>query len=436
MITPWGDADALRERKLSPGPGVAAEAVAKSQRERLFAAMVAEASERGYAAISVANLIERSGVSRTAFYAQFRDKEDCFLATVEAIVSVSSQVFLQGGENGEGAADGLARLEGFLALVAAQPAAARLCFVETFAAGPAAIAQINRATDGFEELVHRTLAARPGETGIPRWLTRSLAQGLTKVIHTRLHRREEDWLAALAPELWQWALSYRSPPALLRRAGRRGGGAEVAAPTAYGSRGRAERIIDAATQTIAERGYQATTIAQIAQAAHVSVRTFGSHFDGKADVMAAAFDRGQARMLAAALPAARRAKSWPEAVRAAIYAMLAYLAGDPEFARLGLVEVYSAGAAILERRDRTIETLQELLGPGYELAPQLTPVTGEGIGGAIYAMLYDQVHAHGAGSIEAIAPLSTFIALAPFLGAEEACVVAGGERAKASGPRG
>src|SRR5215218_1534364 len=69
--TPWGDAASLRERKL---------------RERLFAAMVGTVAEKGYEATTVADLVELSGVSRSAFYRHFDDKQACFLAAVKAMV--------------------------------------------------------------------------------------------------------------------------------------------------------------------------------------------------------------------------------------------------------------------------------------------------------------------------------------------------------------
>ena len=81
--TPWGDSDTLSSRKLPPGTGTPREQVVRSQRERLFGAMVAVSSERGYAATTVADLIALSGVSRSAFYEHFANKDECFVATLE-----------------------------------------------------------------------------------------------------------------------------------------------------------------------------------------------------------------------------------------------------------------------------------------------------------------------------------------------------------------
>src|SRR6476661_8512319 len=84
--TPWGDAAQLREKKLRPGRGTPREEAERNQRERLFAAMVATVAEKGYEATTVADLVELSGVSRSAFYRHFEDKKECFLTAAEALI--------------------------------------------------------------------------------------------------------------------------------------------------------------------------------------------------------------------------------------------------------------------------------------------------------------------------------------------------------------
>lgn len=45
----------------------------------------------------------------------------------------------------------------------------------------------------------------------------------------------------------------------------------------------------------------------------------------------------------------------------------------------------------------------------------------------MYELIYSQVRSGGAKSLPQAAPLMTYIALAPFLGAEKACAVANGD---------
>src|ERR671930_1076961 len=65
---------------LPRGPhGLPRDVVVKSQRSRMLGALVEVVAEKGYVATTVADVIGRAGVSRTTFYEQFKDKEDCFL---------------------------------------------------------------------------------------------------------------------------------------------------------------------------------------------------------------------------------------------------------------------------------------------------------------------------------------------------------------------
>jgi hypothetical protein len=62
--------------KLSPRtPGVDPDDVARHQRNRLIGAMVVAVSRKGYDAVTVGELVAVAGVSKTAFYRQFANKE-------------------------------------------------------------------------------------------------------------------------------------------------------------------------------------------------------------------------------------------------------------------------------------------------------------------------------------------------------------------------
>ena len=71
---------------LALGAGTPREEAEKNQRERLFAAMVATVASKGYEATTVADLVNLSGVSRSAFYRHFADKEECFLTAADALI--------------------------------------------------------------------------------------------------------------------------------------------------------------------------------------------------------------------------------------------------------------------------------------------------------------------------------------------------------------
>jgi AcrR family transcriptional regulator len=415
--TPWGEAETLRERRLSPGSGAAPEEVARSQRERLMAALVAVCPERGYEAMTVAELVGLSGVSRGDFYRHFDDKQGCFLATLEEILERAMR-YVALRYDGQGSA-----LRSFVELIVEQPSAGRLCFVESYAAGPEALARMDGAVAAVEGLYEQAFAARDERVEMPVELVAAIVGGLRKLIYTRLRGGREAELSELAGELWEWSFSYEAPPTpLLRRRVEIGEGAGI-----YQPRDPGERLIRATVEAVAAKG-QATTIDEIVGLAGVSLSTFYEHYEGKEEAVAAALDAGEARLFALIGPAYKRAKDWPGAVRAAFEAMFAFFAAEPQLARMAMVEVYTAASATRERRERTIRALQRYLAPGYELSPGTPAIAAEAIGGATYALVYEQIRRHGPRSLPRVAPLATYLALAPFLGAEEACAGARGQR--------
>ena len=82
-------------------------------------------------------------------------------------------------------------------------------------------------------------------------------------------------------------------------------------------------------------------------------------------------------------------------MRAAYEAMFSFGIEEPEYTRLGAVDMYTVGRRALQTRDTVMEGLEALLVPGYELSPDTPAIAAEAIGGAIYALIHDQVKHRG-----------------------------------------
>lgn len=421
--TPWGDAAELRERKLRPGRGTPRAEAERNQRERLFAAMVATVAEKGYEATTVADLVELSGVSRSAFYRHYDDKQACFLAAVEAMVEPTLRRL---GTN-EGTPAGVERARqaftSLIKLIVSQPAASKMCVVEIYAAGPEGAALVDRTIDSATTEAAQLLRQVPGREEMPIELVRALVGGIQKVIHKRLYRGQEAELLELVPQLWDWLFSYPEPPGPLR-ATRRRTVKTVPFAERQAQSNPPERVLRALAAVVAEKGYPDATVAEIVERASTSQRTFYEHFKNKEDAIVAALDSGSAHMLAAALPAFRRAPDWKHAVHDTQEAMFAFGAEEPEYARLGGVEMYAAGKRALDQREVVTEGMEGLLAPGYELKPDTPPIAAEAIGGALYSVLYDHVNKKGPETLPEIVPTVVYVTLAPFLGAEDAYEIA------------
>jgi AcrR family transcriptional regulator len=418
VLTPWGDAAELRGRKLRPGRGTPREEARRNQRERLFAAMVATVAERGYEATTVADLANLSGVSRSAFYRHFGDKQECFLAVIEALTGPALETIEAGLEPPGDMERAKQAFETLIRQIVAQPAASKMCFVEVYAAGPAAVALVDRTSDAFEALLKRMFDQMPGHEEMPSEVVRALIGGVQKVIHKRLYRGQEQELLDLAPQLWDWLLSYPPPPGPLKARLRSRKVPSFEERQAISSP--PERILRALAAVVSEKGYHKTTVADVVERAKTSGRTFYEHFDNKEDAMVAALDSGSAQMLAEALPAFRRAHDWQHAVQATQEAMFAFGAQEPEYARLGAVEIFGAGIRALDQREKVTEGMEGLLSAGYELKPDVPPITAEAIGGALYALFYDHVKRKGAERLAEVVPPVVYVTLTPFLGVEKA----------------
>lgn len=421
-LTPWGKASELRERRLFPGAGTPAEEVSRNQRERLFGAIVALSAERGYEAITVADVLKLSGVSRSAFYEHFANKSECLTAAAAELLEPTLAALRQfDRESGPRAASGA--FEAFFALLASQPAAARVCFVELHAAGEAGEALADRAAEELAATVEELVAGQPGDHSSDPTLLRALIGGLRKLIHTRLARGEEAELEALAPELWQWVASVVPPPgplAVPRRPRPAGVPFEGYTP--------GERIARAVAAVVAEKGYGAMSTDDIAARAAISLSTFYLHFADKRDAVLGALEMSGAQITALAVPAARRAGSWEEGVRALYEVIATYFAAEPAMAQLATVGVYGAGAKALARRDRVIDSLTGMLAPGSAENPAAPAIGAEAIGATVYALMREQVRREGAQSLAAVVPLATYVTLVTFVGPERALAVANGER--------
>jgi AcrR family transcriptional regulator len=413
--TPWGEADTVLARRLRPGPGVPREAVAADQRERLMAALTVLADERGYQSLRVEDLIALAGVARGAFYEQFRSRDDLLLATVAEVGELGLRDATTAYKRGGSAEVRLrAAVEGLIGFAVAQPAAARLWLVDAYGAGPAAIGVAERGLSGVREIFEAAAA-------LPPEVARPLTGAVHRAIATRLRRRHEDELPSLGRPLAAWISAYRPPPTPLRRPR---GHAAPGTDARIAPRDQAERILLGVCDAIYDKGYTATTLADVAARASTSIRTFYAHYESKDEAFVDAVDLAQVQSEATLLAASRRAPDWPHAVRAGLTALCNYYAAEPPLAEAVIVEVHAAGEQALRRHEESTAAIGRLLEPGYELAPDTPPIAAEAIGGAIDTLLYDAIRAGGGPKVRAIAPIATYLALSPFTGPTTACEVA------------
>jgi AcrR family transcriptional regulator len=121
------------------------------------------------------------------------------------------------------------------------------------------------------------------------------------------------------------------------------------------------RLIAAVPRVAAERGYEATSVADIVRAAAVSRNAFYKNFADKQECFAAAHDAGHERLFEVLVRPCEQATTIEERVEGSLAAGLDALASDPDMARMLFVEAPSAGEEIALRYHEWLQRYGTLL---------------------------------------------------------------------------
>jgi len=137
----------------------------------------------------------------------------------------------------------------------------------------------------------------------------------------------------------------------------------MAKPTALEAlpAGPAGRLLGGLALAIEEKGYAATTIADIVRHARVSKRTFYEHFADKESCYLALYEAVSDGMLRVIAGAVTVDLPWRARVDAAARAYLAELAAQPALTRAFLFEIQAAGPRALQARRAVMGRFAELL---------------------------------------------------------------------------
>jgi AcrR family transcriptional regulator len=201
--------------------GIVREQISDLQRARILSAMFEVAGERGAGGVTVAHVVERSGVSRRTFYDHFDDRENCLLAAFEQALALASGRVVSAYESTKGWREAMrAGLLAFLSFCDEEPCVARLLVSDSQASGPRVaerraeiLARLTRIVDqGRDEgkVENVSPLAAEGTVG-----------GVLAVIQARLLEAKRKPLVALTNELTSMiVLPYLGPAAARRELNR------------------------------------------------------------------------------------------------------------------------------------------------------------------------------------------------------------------------
>jgi AcrR family transcriptional regulator len=192
----------LRRWRLPRGRhGLPRELVARSQRERLLAAVVRVTAAKGYEATSVADILDEAGVGRESFYELFEDKQDCILAAhtilVDDLEATVSAAYIRPGPWVDRVRDALAAM---LDWFASDPAAAKVAVVELAAVGPVSRERFQEVFRRFTKLLDSGLDSNKPRPGLPQATGLAVGAALARVYEEVIRGRTAE-LPKLLPEL-------------------------------------------------------------------------------------------------------------------------------------------------------------------------------------------------------------------------------------------
>lgn len=179
------------------------------------------------------------------------------------------------------------------------------------------------------------------------------------------------------------------------------------------ARDQRERLLVAVPGVVAEKGYEAASVADIVKAAAVSRNAFYKSFGDKRECVATAHEQGHERLLEVLTAPCEQATTIEERVERSLAAGLDALAGEPDVARLLFVEAPSAGEGIALRYHEWLRRYGTLLrAAAPEMPPEALPapeVEGVIVGGIASRVASEVLQGRGERLAELTAPFVEYV---------------------------
>jgi AcrR family transcriptional regulator len=412
-----------------------------TQRERLIAGMVEVANRNGYANASVAAVTTAAKVSKPTFYEYFRDREDCFAAALTDIharllAEISAAITDQPPARAMGASIGA-----MILFAGVEPGTMAFLTDEALAGSKALLDVRDRGIAEVAETIDAATQSASPSAEAPDLPLEVVIGGLYRIIASRLRRGERatatlckgilEWLeyydVAIGDHRWRSSEPHPAPgfdfgpPQPLR----------IPEPLPPGrprvSKAEVEtnqrlRVMLALATLIAEKGYAATTIAQIVKRARVDLQTFYSLFSEKLDALIAVQEFGAQAMLAMTTSAFFGNASWADRAWEHGRVFLQALDVSPTMARVAIVEAYAGGRRAAQQVEETYVPYTIFLREGLRHATTPnppSPVAMEAINATYFELAYRHARKGGPYRFYGLLPVTANLWLPPFLGTME-----------------
>jgi AcrR family transcriptional regulator len=428
--------------------------------------MVEAVAVNGYANTSVKQIIGLAGVSRRAFYEQFANKEECFLATFDLIAARGVKRVHEAYRSTGGDLEGRIRaaVGEFTDEVDSNAKGAGLAIVQAQTAGAPGLARLRRATGTFEHMLSSSFA-HAGDAGpLPVPIVRGIVGGMHEATAVRLRAGRPEEIPALSEEMVQWTLLFHTtagerlserlaararasslagvhkrrlrgsngrwsgagstldawmPPGLRAVSPKRDGD-PLAAPRS--DEELRERLRSSVLNLAVVDDYHELSAPQIAEEAGIPIDSFFELFASKEECFLAAFEDLSDELLGIAANPDLVSGDWAGTVRRVVGELLRLLAARPLYAHIIASEAPSACPEALERDCDLAQSIATLLTEGAP-EPARNKLAVEGVAGAIWHTIRCQVVSGQIHLLPALSDYLAYIVLAPFIGADAAAEV-------------
>ena len=171
------------------------EEVEGDQRKRILIGTTEAVGEVGYGALTVTEITKRARVARSAFYREFANRDEAFLAACSsASESMLANIYAVGGQYEDWVESVEAGTAALVNWLQEYSAVARMMFLEMPAAGEAGLRHRDKLLDGYERLL-ATIGkwARAEEPDLPEmqpWVPRMAAGAIIESIGAEYRRNQ------------------------------------------------------------------------------------------------------------------------------------------------------------------------------------------------------------------------------------------------------
>ena len=420
--------------KLKPGPGLPADQVIADQRRRLHGAMIALVDQSGWSTVRVRSLARAAGVSTATFYKHFANTDDCLASTYDAVMD---EVVRRASSAQRRQADWKGALRATVATVsealAADPRATNLALFDIFAGGPDARRRTGSGVGRIEQMLAASFAGAPREVTPPRHLVAGMTAGLIHVARTTALTGRAAELPRYTEEISDWMLVLPGPEVLSLLAARPDGpagprreqhpfpaeGPVGGRPVVTGDR---ERLLRATAKLAAREGFANLTAPGLRREAGVSRRRFDSFFENLEECFLETVEATAGDAAAEAQAWSAEAAEWERRTCRFVLALCAQAARNRTTARLAFLGAFAAGRAGLIRRERMVGRAAARLRPTVPSGLRPSPIAIEASVAAAWHIAQSDIVAGRTCDLPAVAPLLSYVVLAPLIGPQTATV--------------